>query len=42
MLNTPDIMPTLLGLAELRVPDGVQGTDFSRLCLGSAPPAEAE
>lgn len=29
LLNTPDIMPTLLGLSGLSVPDGLQGKDFS-------------
>jgi arylsulfatase A-like enzyme len=28
-LNYPDIMPTLLGLADLKIPDGVQGFDHS-------------
>lgn len=41
-LGTPDIMPTLLGLAGLRIPDGVEGTDFSKVCLGKAsPPKES-
>jgi arylsulfatase A-like enzyme len=30
LLNTPDIMPTLLGLSGVAVPDTVQGRDFSR------------
>ena len=38
MLNTPDIMPTLLSLAGLRTPDGVEGTDLSALCRGASPP----
>ncbi len=29
-LNSPDIMPTLLGLAGLPVPPGIEGSDFSR------------
>jgi len=32
--NSPDIMPTLLGLAGITIPSGVQGTDYSRLLLG--------
>ena len=31
---TPDIMPTLLGLSGLPVPDRVEGTDFSGYLLG--------
>jgi len=41
VLNTPDIMPTLLGMAGLRTPDGVQGTDYSGLCQGGAPPRDS-
>ena len=41
VLNTPDIMPTLLNLAGLRTPDGVQGTDYSKLCQGAAPPRDS-
>lgn len=37
-LNTPDIMPTLLGLAGILVPDGVQGTDLSPVILGRRAP----
>jgi arylsulfatase A-like enzyme len=33
-LNQPDIMPTLLRLAGLQVPAGVQGSDFSGLARG--------
>jgi len=28
-INTPDIMPTLLGLSGIEIPDTVEGTDFS-------------
>ena len=28
-INTPDIMPTLLGLSRIKIPDTVEGTDFS-------------
>ena len=34
-LNMPDIMPTLLSLAGIPVPGGVQGRDFSRVAAGS-------
>ncbi len=38
-LNTPDIMPTLLGLAGLaRIPESVEGMDLSHLALGKAGP----
>ena len=30
-MNSPDVMPTLLGLAGISVPAGVHGSDFSRL-----------
>ncbi len=36
-INTPDIMPTLLGLSGIAVPDTVEGTDFSRILTGKAP-----
>ena len=32
--NSPDIMPTLLGIAGIAIPAGVQGTDYSGLLLG--------
>jgi len=31
LVNSPDIMPTLLGLSGIAIPAGVQGTDYSRL-----------
>jgi arylsulfatase A-like enzyme len=34
--NTPDIMPTLLGLAGLAVPASVEGTDYSAMLAGRA------
>lgn len=37
-VDAPDIMPTLLGLAGLKIPDSVQGRDFSGL---SAAPGDA-
>lgn len=33
-IDAPDIMPTLLGLAGLPVPESVQGRDFTRLIAG--------
>ena len=33
-INTPDIMPTLLGLSGIRIPDCVQGSDYSGLISG--------
>ncbi len=36
VLDAPDIMPTLLSLCGLNVPDGVEGTDFSPYILGHA------
>lgn len=38
-INAPDIMPTLLGLCGLPVPDSVEGTDWSALIEGRARPA---
>jgi len=41
-INTPDLMPTLLGLAGLSVPDSVQGIDYAAHLRGEADaPAEA-
>ncbi len=37
-VNTPDIMPTLLGLSEIEVPVTVQGTDFSKVITGEEEP----
>lgn len=33
-LNSPDIMPTLLGLANIAVPEGLQGVDYSAAIRG--------
>lgn len=38
LLNTPDIMPTLLGLTNLPIPKEVEGMDLSRICLGEEGP----
>jgi arylsulfatase A-like enzyme len=37
-LGTPDIMPTVLGLMRLPIPDDVEGMDLSRLALGKKGP----
>jgi arylsulfatase A-like enzyme len=39
-LNTPDIMPTLLGLSGIPVPETVEGTDFSGVLTGQSPVSE--
>ncbi|MFS4418014.1 sulfatase [Maribacter sp. 2307ULW6-5] len=33
-INTPDLMPTMLGLANLPIPESVEGMDLSAICLG--------
>lgn len=41
LLNTPDIMPTLLGLCDIPVPETVEGLDFSdHLRHGAPDPAD--
>lgn len=37
-INTPDIMPTLLGLSGITVPESVEGKDFSGVIKGTQPP----
>ena len=39
-INTPDIMPTLLGLCDIEVPDTVEGLDFSGLVRGGEEPGD--
>ena len=40
LLNSPDIMPTLLGLCGIPLPSTVEGLDFSRhICEGASDPA---
>jgi len=39
-INAPDIMPTLLGLSGIKIPDTVEGTDFSDVVTGKARPKE--
>lgn len=35
LLNSPDIMPTLLGLTNIQIPSSVEGTDFSGILKGN-------
>lgn len=37
-INTPDILPTLLGLSNIEVPGSVEGTDYSKVILGKEKP----
>jgi arylsulfatase A-like enzyme len=37
-INSPDLMPTLLGACGLQVPDSVQGKDYSKLSSGATEP----
>ncbi len=37
-INTPDIMPTLLGLSGLVIPDSVEGRDYSAVVRGTQRP----
>lgn len=39
-INTPDIMPTLLGLSSVEIPDTVEGTDFSDIIRGAHEPRD--
>jgi len=39
-IDAPDIMPTLLGLCGLPVPDGVEGLDYSPVVFGGSPPGD--
>ena len=38
-INSPDVMPTLLGLCGIPVPSGIQGTDYSSVRQGGLPEA---
>lgn len=40
-INTPDIMPTLLGLSGIAVPQTVQGSDFTALLTGRSSAADS-
>jgi len=37
-INTPDIMPTLLGLSNIPIPESVEGHDFSGVIKGTQKP----
>ena len=37
-VNTPDILPTLLGLSEIEIPETVEGTDYSKIISGEEKP----
>jgi len=39
-INTPDIMPTLLGLSGIQIPDTVEGADFSDVVSGKRKPKD--
>jgi arylsulfatase A-like enzyme len=39
-INTPDIMPTLLALSGIEIPDTVEGTDFSDVATGKRKPKD--
>jgi len=39
-INTPDIMPTLLGLSNIEIPRTVEGQDFSGVILGKNKPGD--
>ena len=39
-INTPDIMPTLLGLSGIEIPGTVEGTDFSEVLTGAEKPGD--
>jgi arylsulfatase A-like enzyme len=39
-ISAPDMMPTLLGLSGLPIPDSVEGTDFSAVLKGAKEPPD--
>jgi arylsulfatase A-like enzyme len=39
-IDIPDIMPTLLGLCQLEIPDSVEGLDFSAYLCGGEDPSD--
>ncbi|MGI9173730.1 MAG: sulfatase family protein [Rhodothermales bacterium] len=41
LMNSEDIMPTLLGLADVRVPESVEGTDLSGYLRGATSEADS-
>jgi len=40
-INAPDLMPTLLGLCGVAIPESVEGKDFSSSMSGAVPPSDA-
>jgi arylsulfatase A-like enzyme len=36
-MNSPDLMPTLLGMAGISIPSGIQGIDFSQMLVTGNP-----
>ncbi len=38
-INTPDILPTLLGLSGIDIPETIEGTDYSNVILGGEKPS---
>ncbi|AUS06313.1 sulfatase [Tamlana carrageenivorans] len=41
-INTPDILPSLLGLSDIKIPDGIEGEDLSELIKNPDPEADRE
>ena len=39
-INTPDIVPTLLGLSGIEIPDTVEGADYSGILTGTEKPSK--
>lgn len=39
-INTPDIMPTLLGLSDIEIPETIEGDDFSGFLTGTENPQD--
>ncbi|MBV7335704.1 sulfatase [Chloroflexi bacterium TSY] len=40
LMGTPDILPTLLGLCDLPIPESVEGLDFSSCLMGEPDPSD--
>lgn len=40
LIDAPDIMPTLLGLCDIAIPETVEGVDFSAHCTGAPDPTD--
>jgi len=39
-INTPDILPTLLGLSGLEIPETIEGSDYSKVITGEEDPVD--